>query len=65
MLTINCDGHPIMGRMHKPDPRLPPDQQDKRSVVVIEAQDVEQWLSGSVDEAQELVRPPLVAVFAE
>lgn len=65
MLTINCDGHPIMGRMHKPDPKLPPDQQDKRSVVVIEAQGLEQWLSGSVDEAQELVRPPSVRVFAE
>lgn len=31
MLTINADHHPLMSRMHKPDPKLPPDQQDKRS----------------------------------
>lgn len=36
MLTVNADDHPIMSRMHKPDPKLPPDQQDKRSVVAIE-----------------------------
>jgi putative SOS response-associated peptidase YedK len=22
MLTLNADGHPLMGRMHKPDPKL-------------------------------------------
>ena len=41
MLTINADHHPLMSRMHRPDPRLPPDQQDKRSVVSIEVQDVD------------------------
>jgi putative SOS response-associated peptidase YedK len=56
MLTLNADQHPIMRRMHKPDPRLPADQQDKRSVVAIELADVDQWLRGSNDEAQRLVR---------
>ena len=31
MLTLNADAHPLMSRMHKPDPKLGPDQQDKRS----------------------------------
>lgn len=41
MLTINADSHPLMRRMHKPDPKLPADQQDKRSVVPIEFADVD------------------------
>ena len=28
MLTLNADHHPLMSRMHKPDPKLGPDQQD-------------------------------------
>jgi len=56
ILTLNADRHPLMSRMHKPDPNLPPDQQDKRSVVPIERSEVETWLNGSVDEATQLVR---------
>jgi putative SOS response-associated peptidase YedK len=58
MLTINADTHPLMSRMHKPDPKLPPDQQDKRSVIAIEAEDAGQWLEGTVVEAKALLRPP-------
>jgi len=58
MLTVNADDHPLMSRMHKPDPKFPPDQQDKRSVVAIEQADVEQWLSGSVGEVMSLIRAP-------
>jgi putative SOS response-associated peptidase YedK len=61
MLTVNADEHPIMRRMHKPDPKLPPDQQDKRSVISIEATDAEAWLTGNVDEARGLLRTPAVA----
>jgi hypothetical protein len=39
MITINCDGHPLLGRLHKPDPQLPDDAQDKRSVVPLEPAD--------------------------
>jgi len=58
MLTVNADHHPLMSRMHKPDPTLPSDRQDKRSVVAIEKADIEQWLQGNQAEAKELFRPP-------
>ncbi|MFM9428956.1 dienelactone hydrolase [Variovorax sp. GrIS 2.14] len=38
--------------MPKPDPMFRPDAQDKRSVIPIEAGDVDQWLAGTVAEAQ-------------
>lgn len=63
MLTINADRHPLMSRMHKPDPNLAPDQQDKRSVVAIEMADVDRWLIGSNDEVLELIRPPELGLF--
>jgi len=59
MLTINADDHPIMNRMHKPDPKLAADQQDKRSVVAIEQGDVEQWLRGSINDVVELLAAPV------
>ena len=60
---MNADEHPIMRRMHKPDPKLPPDRQDKRSVIAIEAADVDQWLAGTVPDAQALLRLPEFAVL--
>ena len=63
MLTINADSHPLMSRMHKPDPKLPLDQQDKRSVIPIELQDVDQWLAGTVSEAKDLLKLAAVEVF--
>lgn len=56
MLTINADGHPLMGRMHRPDPTRPPEMQDKRSVVPIELEDVDPWLFGTVEQAKSLIR---------
>lgn len=63
MLTVNADAHPIISRMHKPDPKLPADQQDKRSVVAIEQGAVEQWLRGDVDDAASLLLPPAVELI--
>jgi putative SOS response-associated peptidase YedK len=63
MLTLNADEHPLMNRMHKPDPKLPPDQQDKRSVIPIEFGDVDLWLAGTMDEAKQLLRLPAVELF--
>lgn len=63
MLTVNADDHPLMSRMHKPDPKLLPDQQDKRSVVAIEAGDVERWLQGSADDVAALLAPPAVELI--
>ncbi|MEJ5148928.1 SOS response-associated peptidase [Comamonas sp. MYb396] len=70
MLTLNADGHEIMGKMHKneinPDTKkpLPIDQQDKRSVIPIELADVDQWLEGSIKDAQALLKLAPVEVFA-
>ena len=63
LLTVNADDHPIMSRMHKPDPKLPPDQQDKRSVVAIEQSDVERWVHGSTGETAELLAPPAIELI--
>lgn len=63
MLTINADAHQLMRRMHKPDPDLPADQQDKRSVVPIELVDVDQWLAGTVKDALALIKLAPVDVF--
>ncbi|RLU03680.1 MAG: SOS response-associated peptidase, partial [Ketobacter sp.] len=54
------DHHPIMNRMHKPDPAYGPDDQDKRSVVSIELEDFDTWLTGSNEEALQLIRAPSV-----
>ena len=58
MLTINADEHPLMKRMHKPDPAYGPDEQDKRSVVSIELEDLDAWLNGSSEDALKLIRAP-------
>jgi putative SOS response-associated peptidase YedK len=42
--------------MHKPDPTRPVDQQDKRSVVPLELEDVDQWLFGTQEQAARLIR---------
>lgn len=63
MLTINADHHPLMNRMHRPDPKRPPNMQDKRSVVSIELVDVDQWLHGTVDDAKGLVKLPAVELM--
>lgn len=63
MLTINAYSHPLMRRMHKPDPKLSADQQDKRSVVPIEFADVDRWLTGTVGEASALLRMPEATLF--
>ena len=64
MLTINADAHPLMSRMHKPDPKFGPTEQDKRSVVVIEPADFDSWLVGTIEEAKALIKPSPVEVFA-
>jgi putative SOS response-associated peptidase YedK len=63
MLTINADQHPLMSRMHRPDPKRPPHMQDKRSVIPVERADVDEWLLGTVDQAQALMRLAPVEEF--
>lgn len=64
MLTINADKHPLMSRMHKPDPNSPPDAQDKRSVVPIDLLDIDLWLSGSTEESSNLIKLPTDNYFS-
>lgn len=61
MLTTNAGNHPLMSR--KPDPKLPLDQQGKRSEIPIEAGDVDQWLAGTVTEALALLKLSAAKVF--
>lgn len=63
MLTINADAHPLMRRMHKPDPKVGPDQQDKRSVIPIDLDDVDAWLTAPIEQATPLLRVPPLAAF--
>ena len=63
MLTCNCDGHPMLARLHKPDPKLPADKQDKRAVVHVEPEHWATWLAGTGDEARALIQPAPVEVF--
>lgn len=56
MLTVNADADPLMSRMHKPDPKLAADKQDKRSVIPLDPSDFDQWLEGTVEQARMLMR---------
>lgn len=63
MLTMNCDVHPLLKLFHKPDPKLPPDQQDKRAVVPMERVHWDSWLNGSTDDAFGLIHLPAFQLF--
>ena len=63
LLTMNADAHPLMRRMNKPDPKRPPDQQDKRSVVALAPVDWDLWLHGPMPAANALIRLAPVEEF--
>lgn len=63
LITCNCDDHPLLSRLHKPDPKLPPDQQDKRSLAHLNPAQWAQWLHGTTEEALQLIAPQPVEVF--
>lgn len=63
MLTLNADHHPLMNRMHKPDPKLPPNAQDKRMVAVLEPKTWDTWLNAPLDQARHLITAAPIAVF--
>lgn len=63
MLTMNAGEHPLMRRMHKPDPKLGPDEQDKRSVIAIDRADWDRWLVGPHEGARELIRLTAIEDF--
>jgi hypothetical protein len=49
--------------MHKPDPKLPPDQQDKRSIIALAESDVDVRLAGTQQQAQAPLKLPAVEWF--
>jgi putative SOS response-associated peptidase YedK len=51
MLTVNADGHPVMGRMHGAG-------EEKRSIVPLEESSFEAWCTAGPREAAELLCPP-------
>lgn len=68
MLTTNCDGHPLLCRLHKPvlgddGAPLPAELQDKRSLIHVDPADWAQWLQGDESDAQALIRPQRAEVF--
>jgi putative SOS response-associated peptidase YedK len=63
MPTINVDHHPLLNRLHKPDPKLPPDAQDKRAIVPLDPETWQIWLNGTAEEAWELLQPLPADVF--
>lgn len=63
MITQNCDNHLLLKLMHKPDPTLAADQQDKRAVVPLEREQWDAWLNGSVAQVEQLIQLPDLAVF--
>lgn len=63
MLTLNADHHPLMSRMHKPDPKLPADAQDKRMVVVLEPETWDDWLEAPANDARRLVTVAPTEIF--
>lgn len=68
MITQNCDLHPLLKLMHKPEMDkdgnfLPMDQQDKRAVVPLERERWDEWLYGSVAQADALIQLPDPGLF--
>lgn len=52
-----------LSHMHKPDPKLPPDQQDKRSIIALAESDVDVRLAGTQQQAQAPLKLPAVEWF--
>lgn len=60
MLKQSCDGHLVLGLIHRLAKNQTADQQDKRSVVPIKRADWDTWLHGSREQAEGLIRVPPV-----
>lgn len=68
-LTVNCNDHPLLSRLHKPevDPHtrqpLPWAEQDKRSLVHIEPAHWQAWAQGDIAAAKVLLVPAPLSSF--
>jgi len=50
LLTVNADGHPIMGRLHRPD-------DEKRMPVIVAPGQYAQWLNATPANAMQFMQP--------
>ena len=50
MLTINADGHPLMGHLHRPN-------EEKRMVVILPTGAYDDWLDAPAARSQDFLRP--------
>ncbi|MDD5493564.1 MAG: SOS response-associated peptidase family protein [Dehalococcoidia bacterium] len=48
LLTVNASGHPVMQQFHQPD-------DEKRSIVVLQASDYNNWLYANQEQARDLL----------
>lgn len=55
MITINADTHPAFKELHRPDPKRPPDKQDKRMVVILNEDAYLAWLDAPVERARDFL----------
>lgn len=62
-LTVNGGHPPMMTRMQKPDPMLPPDRQGNRSIVAIAPADIERRFLGSVEAVRQMLAAPAVELI--
>ena len=56
MLTLNADDHDLMKYMHRPDPKRPPEMQDKRMVAILPEGLYEAWLDAPAAESLDFLR---------
>ena len=56
MITVNADDHPLMREYHRSDPKRPPDQQDKRMMVILPDDAIEAWLDAPVERSFDFMR---------
>ncbi|EKD98898.1 MAG: hypothetical protein ACD_23C00221G0003 [uncultured bacterium] len=49
MLTVNADGHGVMGRMHRPE-------DEKRMVAILASDEYDQWLHAKPGQIKALLR---------
>lgn len=56
MLTLNADDHDLIKHMHLPDPKRPPEIQDKRIVMNLPEGLYEAWLDAPASESRDFMR---------
>ena len=56
MLTLNADAHPLFNQLHRPDPKRPPELQDKRMVAILPRGLYAAWLDAPAGQSMDFMR---------